>query len=161
MNRNTKHPGRSYRRKTSAGDTTKNTKAWRITASWDARPDRPAVKVTSDRKAMRRTVREWSEQGAYVIVEEHAGYGAYRTLYEVDGPALVAERLAAEQAAAEAAERERLLAEQRAQQAAAEQRRRHRLAAEVTAHARALMTAPAIVRPEHRQRARHVTGAQR
>lgn len=124
MNRNTKHPGRSYRRKTSAGDTTKNTKAWRITASWDARPDRPAVKVTSDRKAMRRTVREWSEQGAYVIVEEHAGYGAYRTLYEVDGPALVAERLAAEQAAAEAAERERLLAEQRAQQAAAEQRRR-------------------------------------
>ncbi|MFB7452818.1 hypothetical protein [Streptomyces sp. NPDC056194] len=40
-------------------------------------------------------------------------------------------------------------------------RRRERLAAEVAANSRALMTPPAIVRPKARQRARHITGAQR
>ncbi|MGW7514809.1 hypothetical protein ACWGJ2_04375 [Streptomyces sp. NPDC054796] len=158
MNRNKKHPERpTHRRKASAGDTTKNTKAYRVTGSWDTHPDRPAVKTTPDRRAARRIARDMAAQGAYVIVEEHLGFGAHRTLYEVDGPAQLAERQAAQQAAADEAARARRLDVQRA----AEQRHRYRLAAEVATHARTLMAPPAIVRPENVRRARHITGAQR
>lgn len=151
MSRNRKHPNRPpHRRKSTASDRTKNTSGYRITGAWPQRPDRPAVKTTQDRRARDRIARDMAVQGAWVTVEEHRGYDAWRTLYEVDGPALVAEQQLAEQAAAERAER----------QAEAERRRR-RLAAEATTHARALMAPPAIVRPENRQRARHITGAQR
>ncbi|MGI5353455.1 hypothetical protein ACQEU8_36690 [Streptomyces sp. CA-250714] len=159
MNRR-KHPERPHRRKPTSGDRTRNSKLFRVEASWDSRPNRPAIRTTPDRAAARRLADTFAQQGAYVIVQAARGF-EWRTLYELDGPALLAERQAAEQAAAEAAERARQEAEQRAQQAAAEQRRQHRLAAEASTHARALMQPPAIVRPEHRQRARHITGAQR
>ncbi|MFZ3569254.1 hypothetical protein ACNYS0_20090 [Streptomyces sp. BH034] len=163
MNRHTKHPGKAPHRRKATGrnDTTKNTRGYRVTGSWNARPDRPAVKGTPDRKAARRIAREMAEQGAYVIVEEHRAHGQWRTLYEVDGPAQQAARAAAEEAERERAARARRHLEEQARTAEAEQRRRHRLAAEATVHARQLMTAPAIVRPENRQRARHITGAQR
>lgn len=157
MNRSSKHPDRPYRRRAVPGDHTPNDRGYRVTASWDARPDRPAIRVTPDRKKARRMAREYAEQGAYVILEEHRGGNQWRTLRELDGPAIVAaaraaadaERRAADQAEAERVEQ--LLAV----------RRRRRLAAEATTHARELMSPPAIVRPEHRQRARHITGAQR
>ncbi|MFD8151720.1 hypothetical protein ACFV28_13345 [Streptomyces sp. NPDC059720] len=157
MNRSSKHPDRPYRRRAVPGDHTPNSRGYRVTASWDARPDRPAIRTTPDKAMARRIAREYAEQGAYVILEEHRGQNQWRTLRELDGPAIVAaaraaaeaERRATEQAAAE--EAEQLLAV----------RRRRRLAAEATTHARALMSPPAIVRPEHRQRARHITGAQR
>ncbi|UNZ18892.1 hypothetical protein [Streptomyces sp. 891-h] len=154
MNRR-KHPERPHRRKPASGDRTRNSKLYRVEASWDSRPDRPAIRTTTDRAQARRLADTFAQQGAYVIVQAARGF-EWRTLYELDGPALLAE-----QAAAEAAERARQEAEQRAQQAAAEQRRQHRLAAEASTHACALMQPPAIVRPEHRQRARHITGAQR
>ncbi|MGW7197246.1 hypothetical protein [Streptomyces chryseus] len=161
MNRNGKHPGKTYRRKASTGDRTKNSTGYRVTGSWDQRPERPAVKPTQDRKARDRIARDMADQGAYVLVEEHAGYGMWSTLYELDGPALVAERLAAEQAEAERVERQRLDDEHQAAEVEAARRRRHRLAAEATTHARELMSPPAIVRPDNQRRARHITGAQR
>ncbi|WP_327368753.1 hypothetical protein [Streptomyces sp. NBC_01217] len=97
MNRNLKHPGKTYRRKANTGDRTRNSRAWRITASWDARPDRPAVRTTTDRKARDRMAVEFAAQGGYVIVEEARGF-EWRTIREVDGSALVA---AADHAAAE------------------------------------------------------------
>ncbi|MFJ8900006.1 hypothetical protein [Streptomyces sp. NPDC102370] len=160
---------------------------YRIEASWDDRPDRPAITTTSDRKRARALARKWADTGAYVIVQENDGWQVWRTVDEINGPALLAERNA-EQALADAghppvppgyqpdaddrartwlawmdaramaateAARIRTEAENAAQQ------RRRRVAAEATRDARALMAPPAIVRPEHRQRARHITGAQR
>lgn len=157
MNRSSKHPDRPYRRRAVPGDHTPNSRGYRVTASWDARPDRPAIRTTPDKAKARRIAREYAEQGAYVILEEHRGRNEWRTVRELDGPAIVA-------AARAAAEAERRAAEQaeaeRVEQLLAT-RRRYRLAAEAATHARALMSPPAIVRPEHRQRARHITGAQR
>ncbi|MFJ2909385.1 hypothetical protein ACIO8F_08105 [Streptomyces sp. NPDC087228] len=106
MNRNTKHPGRTYKRKANTGDRTRGSRTWRITASWDARPDRPAVRTTSDRKARDRMVDEFAAQGGYVIVEEARGF-EWRTIRELNGAALVAEAdaVAAARDRAEAAER--------------------------------------------------------
>ncbi|WP_326797471.1 hypothetical protein OG946_20290 [Streptomyces sp. NBC_01808] len=181
MNRNRKHPAKApYRRKATSGDRTKNTRGYRVTGSWDARPDRPAIKPTQDKKARDRIARQMADQGAYVVVEEHVRYGVWRTVYELDGPALAAER-DAEQALAAAghpptppgyrpneSDRHRSwlwLLKVRAEVArrgrAAVEERRRRLAVEAATTARELMTPPAIVRPENRQRARHVTGAQR
>ncbi|MHA4819351.1 hypothetical protein ACXZ65_33935 [Streptomyces aculeolatus] len=181
MNRNRKHPAKApYRRKASSSDRTKNARGYRITASWDANPNRPAVRTTQDKRARDRIARDFAAQGAYVIVEEHVSHGVWRTLREVDGFALVAEQ-AAEQALADAGHpptpadfkpdadnRHRAWwawaqsrAEAQAAQRAAVEERRRRLAAEASTHARALMAPPAIVRPENRQRARHITGAQR
>jgi hypothetical protein len=157
VNRSTKHPDRPYRRRAVPGDHTPNRRGYRVTASWDAHPDRPAIRITPDRKKARRLAREYAEQGAYVILEEHRGHNVWRTVRELDGPAIVAAARAAAAAERRAADR--------AEAARAEQllavRRRHRLAAEAAAYARELMSPPAIVRPEHRQRARHITGAQR
>ncbi|MEV5133566.1 hypothetical protein AB0K87_24360 [Streptomyces sp. NPDC053705] len=162
MNRNGKHPGKTpHRRKAHRGDTTKNSRGYRVTGSWNERPDRPAVKPTQDRRARDRMARDMAEQGAYVIVEEHVAYGLWRTLYEVDGPALLAERAAAEEAEADRLARDRAAVERQAAELEAARRRRDRLALEASTHARALMSPPAIVRPENRQRARHITGAQR
>ncbi|MER8042567.1 hypothetical protein [Streptomyces sp. NPDC094032] len=135
----------AHRRKASTGDRTRNTKSLRIEASWNHRPDVPVVVRTSDSKHARRVVRELVAKGAYVIVQEHAGWDRWTTVEEIDGPALLAEAAA----------------EQHAVEAAAHARRRARLDAEATEYARRLMMPPATVRPEHRQRARHITGAQR
>ncbi|MGC0205250.1 hypothetical protein [Streptomyces levis] len=169
-----------HKRKARTFDRTQNHDAFRIEGSWNNRPDRPAATTTGDKRKARRIARDWAEQGAYVIVQENTGWHVWRTLYEVDGPALLAEREAEQALAAagyppvppgyepDAANRARTWlahmearaeAEQRARDA--EQQRRRRLAAEATTHARTLMNPPAIVRPENRQRARHITGAQR
>ncbi|KAA6215126.1 hypothetical protein CP973_00205 [Streptomyces albofaciens JCM 4342] len=159
MNRNKKHPDRiPHRRRGTTPDRTKNTRGFLVTGSWDQRPDHPAVKPTSDRAAARRIARDMADKGAYVIVEEHRGHGQWRTLYEVDGPTLLADR---RRAADE--ERRRIEEEQRAaaaaeaaRVAAAEQAARDR-----DALAR-LMVRPPVARDQcGRRDARHVTGAQR
>lgn len=176
-----------HRRKAATGDRTKNVNAYRVEASWDHRPDAPVVIRTSDRKRARRKVTELADKGAYVIFQEHEGWDRWRTLREVDGAAQLAERAAEQQLAAaghpptppyyrpdaddrhrswlawwsaaeQAREQARLDAMRQAAEGAA---RRRRLATEVTRDARALMSPPANVRPENRQRARHITGAQR
>ncbi|MGW3711371.1 hypothetical protein ACWDN6_14640 [Streptomyces albogriseolus] len=160
---------------------------YRIEASWDARPDRPAVTTTPDRKKARARARKWADSGAYVIVQENTGWHVWRTVDEINGPALLAERHAAEETAAAGyppvppghrpdaddrartwlarmearAEVEQHHAAQAARDRADAEERRRRLADEATRTARTLMAPPAIVRPEHRQRARHITGAQR
>lgn len=102
MNRNTKHPDRApHRRHPASGDRTRNSRTYRVTGSWDAHPDRPATSRTQDKAAARRTARSMAAQGAYVIVEEHRGHGDWRTLYELDGPAQVAQQAKAEQPPAE------------------------------------------------------------
>ncbi|MBK3576150.1 hypothetical protein JHN63_20465 [Streptomyces sp. MBT65] len=154
-----KHPERApHRRRASATDRTKNNSGYRITGSWDQHPDRPAIKPTQDRKAARRIARDMAEQGAYVVVEEHHGYGRWSTWFEVDGPALLAERHSA------AAEERRRIEEQ--QRAAAEAEAARRAAAERSEHERAslarLMMRPPVAREQcGRREARHVTGAQR
>ncbi|MFC8925248.1 hypothetical protein ACFT43_05110 [Streptomyces albidoflavus] len=159
MSRSKKNPDQaSYRRRAKPRDRTKNTSGYRITGSWDVRPDRPAMKPTSDRKAARRIAREMADQGAYVVVERHDGYGRWSTWFELDGPALLAERLTAEAEAREHAEAQRRAAEQ----AAAE----HRVAAERAEREHAalarMMVRPPVAREQRgRREARHVTGAQR
>ncbi|MET8098799.1 hypothetical protein ABZV29_20285 [Streptomyces sp. NPDC005236] len=154
-----KHPERApHRRRASAGDRTKNNSGYRITGSWDQHPDRPAIKPTQDRKAARRIARNMAEQGAYVVVEEHHGYGRWSTWFEVDGPALLAERRVAEEEQRRHAVEERHRAEQgeAARRAAAEESERERAAL-----AR-LMVRPPVAREQcGRRDARHVTGAQR
>ncbi|GHA19752.1 hypothetical protein ACFOOM_09955 [Streptomyces echinoruber] len=171
---------RTHRRKAPGTDHTKNVKSYRIEASWDHRPDDPVVIRTADRKRAKRKVRELADKGAYVIFQEHTGWDTWRTLDEIDGGALLAERAAEQQLAAAghpptpadyrpgADDRHRswlawmqARAEAAAREQAEHETRRRRLAAEAERSARALMSPPAIVRPEHRQRARHITGAQR
>ncbi|WP_411145305.1 hypothetical protein [Streptomyces sp. x-80] len=188
----TSKQARTHHRRAVPTDRTKNVQLWRVEASWDHRPDDPVVIRTSDKKRARRKVTELADKGAYVIFQEHTGWDTWRTLREVDGTALLAER-DAEQALARAghsrtpagyrpdaedrhrtwlawmdaraeadrAEADRAEAERAAREQAEADARRHRLATEVRTHARALMTAPANVRPENRRRARHITGAQR
>lgn len=154
-----KHPGRTHKRKANTGDRTRNGRTWRITASWDARPDRPARRTTTDRKARDRIAAEFAADGGYVIVEEARGF-EWRTVREVDGAALVAE---ADAEAAERARRDRAEAAQRAQRHAADyakQIARSTLAArldDVATRDRLarLMTQPPSARD---QRARHTAG---
>ncbi|MFD8005723.1 hypothetical protein [Streptomyces mirabilis] len=157
MKRNKKHPDRApHRRRATAGDRTKNTKSFRITGSWDRRPDRPAVKATADRKAGDRAARDMAEQGAYVIVEEHLGHGLWRTLYEVDGAARFAERERAEAEQRAQAERERrAAAEAEHDRRAREERAEH----EFDALARMMCRPPVARDATGRVTARHVTGA--
>ncbi|CAL9481311.1 hypothetical protein [Streptomyces sp. enrichment culture] len=145
---------RTYRRKPNSGDRTKNTKAYRVEASWNARPDRPAATTTPDRRRADRLARQWAASGAYVIVQTHTGWDTWRTLYELDGPAHEAERRAAERAALDQARRAAQEAEARI--AAAEQRDRDEAALT------RLMTRPPVARDQcGRRDARHITGAQR
>ncbi|MGW4305101.1 hypothetical protein [Streptomyces californicus] len=157
------NPSRTHRRKGDGRDRTWNHASWRVTASWDSRPDRPAVRTTSDRKARDRMVREWAADGAYVIVEEADGY-RWRTLREVNGPELAA-AVAAERAARDEAEAAARDARHRAdydwqaevnRAAAADQ------AAAERDDLAALMRRPPIARHATGQTtARHITGAQR
>lgn len=160
MNRQ-KHPGRTYKRQNVNGDRTRGGRTWRITASWDARPDRPATRTTTDRKARDRMVNEFVDQGGYVIVEEAKGF-KWRTWREFDGPAELAarERAARDQAAAEERE-ERHRADYERQLA------QNTIAAAVQAAAKydameRLMRRPPIARTATGQAtARHITRAQR
>ncbi|APD18573.1 hypothetical protein SEA_PICARD_43 [Streptomyces phage Picard] len=187
MSHATPKRARNHRRKASTGDRTRNTNAWRIEGSWDHRPDLPVVIRTPDRRHARRVVRELVGKGAYVIFQEHAGWDRWTTVEEIDGAALLAEAAAEQQLAAaghpptppfyrpdaddrhrswlagwEAAAGAREQAQRAAEEAAAAlTARRRRIAVEAARDARALMQPPAIVRPENRQRARHITGAQR
>ncbi|WP_430479335.1 hypothetical protein ACQZM9_21895 [Streptomyces sp. P11-1] len=159
MNR-MKH-GRTHRRKAQGRERTRNATAWRITASWDSRPDRPAVRTTSDRKARDRMVRQFAADGAYVIVEEADGF-QWRAFREVNGAEqlLANERAAREQA--EAAAREaRHRADYDRQVRVHEAAAADRAAAEHDDLA-ALMRRPPIARQATGQTsARHVTGSQR
>ncbi|MFE4328703.1 hypothetical protein ACFRQM_04390 [Streptomyces sp. NPDC056831] len=161
MNRNTKHPGRTYKRKAATGDRTRGGRTWRITASWDARPDRPAVRTTSDRKARDRMADEFAAQGGYVVVEEARGF-QWRTMREINGAEQLLADRRAEQEQREAEEREkRHRADYEAQ---AEQ---NALAATIETeaeldHLARLMRRPPIARAATGQTtARHMTGAQR
>ncbi|MDK0520360.1 hypothetical protein [Streptomyces sp. ML-6] len=161
MNRNTKHPDRPYKRKPNTGDRTRGGRTWRITASWDARPDRPAVRTTTDRKARDRMVAEFVDQGGYVIVEEARG-AEWRTVREVDGPALLAARLRAARDQAAAEQREQRHRADYEQQAA-----RNTLAAALDAMvehdtmARLMRRPPIDLAATGQATARHITGAQR
>ncbi|MGE9695939.1 hypothetical protein [Streptomyces sp. CH6] len=109
-----KHHSR-YRRKPATGDRTRNMRSYRVTGSWNQRPERPAVTVTPDRALARGRARQWADDGAYVIVEEQHD-GMWRTLYEVDGPALLAAEFAAEEERRRAARREQQLDAEYAEQ---------------------------------------------
>lgn len=144
---------RQHRRKASTRDHTRNDRAFRVEASWNHSPDRPQFAHTSDKAKVRRIARQWTEQGAYVIVSKRDGY-QWRTVDEYDGPALAAERRTAERTAVEQARLAAQAAEQRL--AAAEQAE-----AEHDALAR-LMARPPVARDATgRAAARHRTGAQR
>jgi hypothetical protein len=164
VTRNSKHPDRpSHRRKPSGSNDHRNGNAYRITASWNHRPDRPYVRATPDKKAARRLAREMAEQGAYVIAERHQGSGQWETWFELDGPALAREARRAEQ------ERRRVEEEQRRQaeadrRAAVEAKRTAQQAARRQAAERAslerLMSRPPVMRDSTgRVTARHTAGA--
>lgn len=160
---NRKHPGKApYRRHAITGDRTRNSSRYRITGTWAARPTRPAVTVTPDRKAVRRIAREMADQGARVIVEKHAEHGNWQTLYEVDGRALLAARQQAEQRKREvvlARERERRLADEYAAQLAQnETARASQAARDLASLARLMMRSPVARDACGRATARHVTG---
>ncbi|MCA1218859.1 hypothetical protein [Streptomyces sp. 8L] len=149
---------RTHRRKANSADHTKNVNSYRVEASWNDRPSRPAVFRSPDRKKARRVARQWADDGAYVIVQEHTGWDTWRTLDEIDGPALLAEaRRAAAEARHGAEEQQRASAEAaRAQVAAAEQSERDR------ATLARMMVRPPVARDQcGRREARHITGAQR
>lgn len=178
---------RTHRRKAAPRDRTKNVTQWRVEASWNHRPDDPVVIRTSDRKRARKAFRDLLDKGAYVIFQEHAGWDRWRTVDEQNGADLLAERDAEQRLAAAGhprtpddyrldavdrhrswlarmearAEVEQQLAEQAERERVKADSRRRRICAEAARDARALMSPPAIVRPENRQRARHITGAQR
>ncbi|MFI5993140.1 hypothetical protein ACIBAC_15060 [Streptomyces sp. NPDC051362] len=161
---NRKRPDRAtHKRKPNNGDRTQNDNGYRVTGSWNSRPDRPAIRHTQDRHHARRIARTMAEQGAYVVVEQHQGHGKWRTLSEIDGPAQAAERRAAQ-------EEQRRQAEAARRQAAAERRAAveaelaRQAAAEVTARQRAalerLMVQPPVPRDATgRVTARHTAGA--
>jgi hypothetical protein len=154
---NPKRPDRApHKRRHHAADHTQNTSGYRITGSWNTRPDRPAIRSTPDRHQARRIAREMAEQGAYVVVEQHVAHGQWRTRYEIDGPALAAERRAAEKAERRQAEEQRRAAVEAAlaRQAAAAKTARERAALE------RLMVQPPVPRDATgRVTARHTTGA--
>jgi hypothetical protein len=161
MNRNVKHPGKTYRRKPSGGDRTRGGRTWRITASWNARPDRPAVRTTSDRKARDRMVAEFVDQGGYVIVEEAKGF-KWRAWREFDGPAELAARADAEHAQQEAMQREERHRADYQRQAAQNLRAATYAAADAFDDMARIMRRPPIARAATGQTtARHITGAQR
>lgn len=165
MNRNRKHPGKTYRRQANTGDRTRNHTRYRITGTWSDRPNRPAVTATSDRKAMRRIVRDMAAQGARVAVEKHVAHGIWQPLFEVDGPAQLAEHQRNEREqreAALAAEREQRLAEEYAAQLAQNEATRVEKAAQGLAALARLMARPPVARDAcGRASVRHTSGAHR
>ncbi|MFD7738397.1 hypothetical protein [Streptomyces sp. MJM8645] len=117
--------------------------AYRLTATWPG-CDRPALFESSDRRQVRRVARELAAVGAVVLCEESLGYGRWRVVDRLDGPALLREQRAVEHAARRAA------VEQRARQ-----RRDERRAVEL-AVVEAVMVQPPIPRDGGSPRARTV-----
>ncbi|MEU0102199.1 hypothetical protein [Streptomyces sp. NPDC006267] len=149
------------RKKADGRDPTWNAASWRVTASWDSRPDRPAVRTTSDRKARDRMVREWSADGAYVIVEEAEGFG-WRTLREVNGAELVAAADRSPRDEAEAAARDARHRADYDRQVLVHQAAAADEAAAEHDDLAALMRRPPVARESAgRTTARHITGSQR
>ncbi|MFE5851989.1 hypothetical protein ACFQ61_02015 [Streptomyces sp. NPDC056500] len=145
---------RKYKRSARPADTTHNVRSWRITASWNDRPNHPIQRRTRDRHERKRLARQFAEQGAYVIVEQHVSYGVWRTIAEIDGPAQLRAQAAAEAKAAGEAQRRAQEAEVRLNAAGRAAGRRDRLAR--------LMAQPPIPRDQAGTRtARHITGTQR
>ncbi|MBZ6258155.1 hypothetical protein KVH22_21805 [Streptomyces olivaceus] len=152
---------RAFHRKNRGADTTRNEKSFRVTATWPDRPDRPAIRITSDRAKMRRIANEFADQGAYVIVQRARGF-QWRAVDALDGPARLAaaeaehrQQLATEAAAARTA---RLDAEIAAQAA---HRDHHRALDEAAEHEHLarLMTRPPVMRnATGRPTARHTAG---
>ncbi|MFD4659322.1 hypothetical protein ACFWP2_27255 [Kitasatospora sp. NPDC058444] len=120
------------------------TAAYRLTATWPGRDQRPALFETSDRAAFRRVARTHAAAGAVVLCEESLGYGRWRVVDRLDGPALLRAQREAELAA------RRVEAEQ-----LAERRREEQRAVELAA-VEALMVQPPIPRDGGRPRARTV-----
>ncbi|MET7759763.1 hypothetical protein ABZT27_34440 [Streptomyces sp. NPDC005389] len=165
-------------------DRTRNIRRFTITGSWDTNPDQPAQWLTRDPKEARRVARSMAAKGAYVIVEELLPTGVWETACELDGPAFIAERSAAETTLAAGwppapanyrpdaddrcrtwlveqglAEHHRAQTRARTAALAAEQAaRRRRIAAELAHTSRQLMTAPPEARPDYRRTARHTAG---
>lgn len=152
---------RPHKRKADGREQTRNVNGWRITASWDARPDRPAVRTTSDKAARDRMVRAFAADGAYVIVEAQDGF-AWRTVREINGAEqlLGGARPERDQVEADAREaRHRADYDRQALQNCAAQAR---AAADEHDQVAALMRRPPIARASTGQTtARHITGAQR
>ncbi|MGW3511202.1 hypothetical protein [Streptomyces sp. NPDC000994] len=145
---------RQHRKKARPGDRTKNVTGYRVEASWNTRPDKPVILKTPDKRRAYSKARQLTEQGAYVIVQEHQGWDRWRTLDKYDGPALARERRAGQRAAVEDARRNAEAAEERLR--AAEQAE-----TEHAALAR-LMTRPPVARDAAgRATVRHTTGAGR
>lgn len=160
MNR-ANHTGKTHRRKANSGDRTRGGRTWRITASWDARPDRPATRTTTDRKARDRMAGTFAAQGGYVVIEEARGNG-WRTVREING---AEQLLADDQAAAEEQRqaRDRAEAEHREQRHAidyAAQAARNVLAAHLDDTAARDRLARLMAQPPARlnQQARHTAG---
>ncbi|MFF4118987.1 hypothetical protein ACFY0P_36840 [Streptomyces sp. NPDC001714] len=143
---------RQHRRKARPSDRTHNVNSFRVEGSWNDRPDRPAATKTPDKRKAYRIARTWAADGAYVIVQEHAGWDTWKTLDEFDGPALVAEHRRAQRAAVEEARQRAEEAERRL--ADAEERDRE------TAALERLMMCPPVPRDATgRVTARHTAGA--
>ncbi|MFF0293171.1 hypothetical protein ACFYST_08270 [Kitasatospora sp. NPDC004614] len=91
----------AYRRSNRPRDTG-NQRDHRITATWPTGP-RPVLFSSPDRRRVLRVARKLADAGAVVLIEEHLGGGAWRLLQRLDGPAILRQRRATEQALAETA----------------------------------------------------------
>ncbi|MFJ8146949.1 hypothetical protein ACIQ6R_18005 [Streptomyces sp. NPDC096048] len=153
---------RTFHRKNRGHDSTRNNTLYRVEATWNDRPDRPAIRTTSDRAKARRIVEEFADQGAYVFLQRSRGF-QWRTVDEVDGPARIdaAEAIRRQQRAAQA-EADRLARLDAEIAAQADQRDRARTAEEDAEHGRLarLMARPPVARDATgRVTARHTAGA--
>lgn len=139
----------------------KSTREYRVTATWPEGTGQPLVYGTRDKAKARKVGRTHAEAGAYVTIEEHVEFGTYRLVQTVDGPAMAAEREAADRAAADAARAAEEAAHGRVRAELARraaQRRAEVHAARDRAQAAALMRQPDHVLPAAQQRARHTAG---
>ncbi|SDT69645.1 hypothetical protein SAMN05216371_3838 [Streptomyces sp. TLI_053] len=117
---------------------------YRLTATWPGHARRPALFETSDRRQFRRVAREYAAAGAVVLCEESLGYGRWRVVDRLDGPALLR------------AQREAELAARRAEVELLAERRRDEQRAVELAAVEAVMVQPPIPRDGGRPRARTV-----
>lgn len=152
--RTAKSNARGKSRRQHKPQSTKSTRSFRVTATWAERTGKPLVYETQDRARARGVARGHADLGAFVVVDEHVSFGTYRRLYEIDGPAIVAER-EAKQRAAELAEDARIRAELHRR---AEARRAAVTAQRDRAQAAALMVQPPVPRNPAQRGARHTAG---
>lgn len=146
---NRRKPGRPTHRRENTTDHTTNRNGYRITGRWPA-SNRPAIESTQDRAQAKRHARAMAKAGAHVLVEQHSGHGAWRTLYTLDSaqPA---------PAPAQPTSGRRTATEDRG----AHLRSADRAEAALSRLARLMTEAPVTRSAEGRSAARHVTGSQR